>query len=269
MRHNDVTFILATGGANMVKAAYSSGTPAIGVGQGNAPAWICADADVDAAARLVVQSKSFDNGVICGSEQHLVVDRAVRQAFVAALEAQGAAVLTEDEARRFTARAFDRASGKIRRELIGQSAQRIADIMEIDRNWLIRLIVVRVGFDALDGSYGREKLAPVLSLFTVRDAEEGLTICQRLLANEERGHTAIIHTRNQELIEHFSAAIAASRILVNAPGAHGCIGLGNGLTPSLTLGCGTFGGTSTTDNVSYTHLLNIKRVVYHAHAQSD
>jgi acetaldehyde dehydrogenase / alcohol dehydrogenase len=139
--------------------------------------------------------------------------------------------------------------------------------MKIDRDRQIRLIVVPLGIDALDGLYGREKLAPLRSLFTVQDVEEGLSICQRLLTNEGRGHTAIFHTSNQELIERFSAAIAASRILINAPGAHGCIGLSNGLTPSLTLGCGTFGGTSTTDNISYTHLLDIKRVVYRTAAQ--
>jgi len=263
MQHKDVGFILATGGAGVVKAAYSSGTPALGVGSGNAPAWICADADLQTAARLVVQSKSFDNGVICGSEQHLVVDASVRQAFVAALEAEGAAVLRPDEAEHFSTRAFDPRDGRLRWDLLGQSAQSIAGALDIRRAGQIRLIVVPVGRDALTGPQGREKLAPVLSLFTAGDIEDGMSLCMQLLANGGVGHTAIIHTRSTELVAQFGAEIAASRILVNAPGAQGCIGIGTGLVPSLTLGCGTFGGMSTTDNVSYTHLLNIKRVAHY------
>jgi acyl-CoA reductase-like NAD-dependent aldehyde dehydrogenase len=130
-----------------------------------------------------------------------------------------------------------------------------------------RLIVAPVTLDAIEGPYGREKLAPVLSLFTVDGEEQGLAACKKLLDNEGLGHTAIIHTaiirtRSSKLVERFGSEISVSRILVNAGGSQGCIGIGNGLMPSLTLGCGTFGGTSTTDNVSYTHLLNIKRVVH-------
>jgi len=126
----------------------------------------------------------------------------------------------------------------------------------------IRLIIAPVGLDAIEGPSSREKLAPILSLFTVDGEKEGLASCRKILANEGLGHNAIIHTRNPKLIERFGSEISASRILVNAGGSQGCIGVDNGLMPSLTLGCGTFGGISTTDNVSYTHLLNIKRVVH-------
>ncbi len=260
MRHKDVSLILATGGPNMVKAAYSSGTPAIGVGSGNAPAWVCADADPERVALAVIQSKSFDNGIICASENHLIVDTSLRQPFIKALERHGAAVLSPDETNRFTAQIFDPESGRLRQQMVGQSAQAIAASTGIQREGLIRLIVVPVALDEVKGPYGREKLAPVLSLFTVDGEAEGLALCQQILANEGRGHTAIIHTENQGLVERFGLAIPASRILVNAPGAQGCIGISTGLTPSLTLGCGTFGGNSTTDNVSYTHLLNVKRL---------
>jgi acyl-CoA reductase-like NAD-dependent aldehyde dehydrogenase len=263
MRHRGVSLIVATGGVNMVKAAYSSGTPAIGVGPRNAPAWVCADADPDEAARLVVESKSFDYGVVCGSEHQLVVDAMAREPFLAALQTYGAAVLTPEEVSRFTERAFDPKTGHLRREFVGQSAGHIARATGVEQHEpSTRLIVAPVTLDAIEGPYGREKLAPVLSLFTLDGEEEGLAACKKLLDNEGLGHTAIIHTRSSKLVERFGSEISASRILVNAGGSQGCIGIGNGLMPSLTLGCGTFGGTSTTDNVSYTHLLNIKRVVH-------
>ena len=124
----------------------------------------------------------------------------------------------------------------------------------------MRLIVVPITQDELQGPYGHEKLAPILSLYTVNDEAEGIQVCKRILINQGRGHTAVIYTQNQKLMEQFGLEIEASRILVNTPASQGCIGIGNGLTPSFTLGCGTFGGNSTTDNVSYRHLLNIKRL---------
>jgi acyl-CoA reductase-like NAD-dependent aldehyde dehydrogenase len=244
----------------MVKAAYSSGTPAIGVGAGNAPVWICADADLPAAAHMIIQSKSFDNGVICGSENNLVVDASVRQAFLRRLEAYGAAILTPDEKSRFIAQVFDLEHGYLKRSMVGKSAHFIAQSSGIRGKYDIRLIIIPATLDELPGPCGREKLAPILSLFTVEGESEGLRICKQLLSNQGCGHVAIIHTQSQDLAERFGLEMPASRILVNASGAQGCAGIGTGLTPSLTLGCGTFGGSSTTDNVNYTHLLNIKRL---------
>jgi acyl-CoA reductase-like NAD-dependent aldehyde dehydrogenase len=260
MQHKDVSFILATGGPSMVHAAYSSGTPAIGVGPGNAPVWICADADLDAAAEAVIQSKSFDNGVICGSENNLVVEVSVREDFIAALEACGAAVLAPDEIERLTAYVIDAEKGRLHRRVVGVSAQSIAEAAGIQRDGVIRLLVVPLNADQVSGPYGKEKLAPVLSLFTVDGEAAGFALCEQILSNEGIGHTAIIHTQDMELAKRFGLEMPASRVLVNSPGSQGCIGLGNGLTPSLTLGCGTWGSTSTTDNVTYENLLNIKRI---------
>jgi acetaldehyde dehydrogenase/alcohol dehydrogenase len=262
MMHPDVSFILATGGPSMVRAAYSSGTPAIGVGCGNAPVWVCADADIDTAAGLIIDSKSFDNGVICGSENNLVVDGAVRDAFIEALERHGAAILTPDEIGPFTESAFDMERKFLRRETIGQTAASILDRAGIDRKDPVRLVVVPCDAGALDGVYGREKLAPIVSLFTVDGEAEGFALCKRLLANQGSGHTAIIHTKDSALAERFGVEMPASRVLVNCPGSQGCIGLSNGLTPSLTLGCGTFGGSSTTDNVSFHNVYNVKRIAH-------
>jgi acyl-CoA reductase-like NAD-dependent aldehyde dehydrogenase len=260
MRHPGVSMILATGGTAMVKAAYSSGTPAIGVGAGNAPAWVCADADVEAAAQIVVGSKAFDHGIICGSENNLVVDRSVRDSFVGALRGAGAAVLGVTEADRVARTAFDDRDGRLRRAVLGQAATAIAAQAGIEVPAGTRLLVAPLPREAAAGPWGKEKLAPLLSLFTADGQDDGIRLCQQILGNGGRGHTAIIHTRSQRRQMSFAEQMPASRILVNGPGSQGCIGLGNGLTPSLTLGCGTYGRTSTTDNVTYTNLLNTKRV---------
>jgi acetaldehyde dehydrogenase/alcohol dehydrogenase len=260
MRHPQVSLILATGGAAMVKAAYSSGTPAIGVGSGNVPALVCADADPAAAAAAVVESKSFDHGIICGSEDNLIVEAGVAGPFRAALEAAGAAVCSPEETARVAAAAFDPGDGQLRREVLGQDAQQIAEAAGVRRDRPVRVLVLPLRLDQVDGPMGREKLAPLLSLFTVDGAEEGLAVCRRLLANQGAGHTAVIHSADLARQQRFAEAVPAGRILVNGPATHGCIGVGNGLTPSLTLGCGTFGGNSTTDNVTYTNLMNIKRL---------
>lgn len=259
MRHDDVGLILATGGPAMVKAAYSSGKPAIGVGAGNAPAWIAPDADIEAAAQAVVNSKAFDYGLICGSEQHLVVDRSVRDEFVAALEANEATVLDWEETEQFVAGAFE-PSGDLKLHFTGQAAGRIAEAVGLERGRESRLLVFLA--DATDpaGAQAKERLAPVLSLFTVDGDEGALALCRRLLEYEGTGHTANIHTHDEARIERFAREMPASRVLVNVPSALGCCGAVTGLKPSLTLGCGTFGGNSTTDNVTYENLINVKRL---------
>lgn len=260
MNHPGVSLILATGGTSMVKAAYSSGTPAIGVGSGNAPVLICSDADLLMAAQGIIKSKSFDNGIICGSENNLVVVASVYDNFVKMLETHSAAIVTADEKNRLTAQILDSETLGLKRSIVGKSAQFIADTAGIRRNKDIRLIVVPIRKDELQGLYGHEKLAPILSLYKVNDEVEGINVCKQILLNQGRGHTAVIYTQVQELMKRFGCEIEASRILVNTPASQGCIGIGNGLIPSFTLGCGTFGGNSTTDNISYTHLINIKRL---------
>jgi acyl-CoA reductase-like NAD-dependent aldehyde dehydrogenase len=259
MRHPGVSIVLATGGPELMTAAYSSGKPAIAVGPGNAPSWICADADLPRAARAIVSSKAFDNGLTAGTEDNLVVDDRCVDRLIDALELHGAAVLTTDEVEQFAATVLDR-QRSIRREFVGRSAATIARTAGIDRTYAIRLLVVRTASAADDDFSAREKLAPIMSLFSVSGEDEGIRLCRTLLEGSGAGHTAVIHTTNAARVERFARAIPAGRILVNTPAAMGGCGITTGLDSSMTLGCGTFGGNATTDNVTYRHLLNIKRV---------
>ncbi|KAA1429415.1 aldehyde dehydrogenase family protein [Nocardioides antri] len=260
MSHPDVKLILATGGAAMVQAAYSSGTPALGVGPGNTPCWVAPDADLAAAAASIVMSKSFDNGVICGAEHNLVVDRQVRDDFVAQLESAGAAVLSPEEAEGFLKTVIDPATNRFRGEMIGQSAATIAGFTGLERPYEIKVIVVPAVWDGEDSQLAGEKMTPVLSLFEVSGDDEAIALSRRLLDFMGSGHTSIVHSNDPDRIAAFGAAMPTSRILANSPGAHGVFGVTTGLVPSLTLGCGTFGGNSTTDNVTFTNLRNVKRL---------
>jgi len=262
MTHPDISLTLATGGPSMVKAAYSSGNPAIGVGMGNAPALICSDVNLDEVADKVIGSKSFDNGIICGSDNNLVVVKSIEDDFISALQKHGAIILTPSEKTRFIAATFDAESRHIHKDKVGQDATKLAAEAAIDREGDFRLIVVPEDKDNLGSELANEKLAPILSLFTVADEEEGMAVCRSIISKEGTGHTAIIHTNDIDRIQAFGMAMPASRVLVNTPGTQGCIGIGNGLLPSFTLGCGSYAGCSTTDNVTYKNLLNIKRIAY-------
>ena len=263
MRHENVSLILATGGPSMVKAAYSSGTPAIGIGVGNAPVLICGDADIQDAACNVERGKSFDNGLICCSENNLVVVDKVREQFIEALKSQGAAILTPEEEAHFRVEAFEPKTPFLRREIVGKSAETIADQCGIKRYYPIKLIIVPTEGVSDINPYSYGKLAPVLSLFTVENEEAGMDVCLALLKNSGAGHVAIIYSKNTELIEQFGARMPASRILVNASGPLGAPGFSTGLPPSFIFSCGTLAGNSTSDNITYRHLLNIKRIAYH------
>ncbi|VUD68073.1 Aldehyde-alcohol dehydrogenase [Thalassocella blandensis] len=260
MSHEKVHFILATGGPSMVKSAYRSGTPAIGVGKGNAPVWVCSDANLAVVARTVVGSKSFDNGVVCGSENNLIIDTDVAADFIDHLESEGAAVLTPTEVGTLLNTVFE--NGSLTPELIGQSAAKICNLAGIQRHYPIKLIVAEVTSGNAISPLIREKLAPILSLTRVEDDEQAIFVARSILNIEGRGHTAMIHTQNKTRIHEFAKAVEVSRVLVNSPGTQGCIGACNGLQLSWTLGCGTFGGSSTSDNVTYRHLQNQKRIAY-------
>jgi acyl-CoA reductase-like NAD-dependent aldehyde dehydrogenase len=261
MRHDDVSLVLATGGPGMVKAAYSSGTPAIGVGAGNAPAWVSADADPVAAAQAIVLSKSFDNGLICGSEQHIVVDASLRDRFVEALQAAGAAVLTPAETAQVVERAFDD-HGHLHLQFVGRAAPLFAEMAGLEPKEGAQILVFPITDDVPEEALGKERLAPVCSLFTVDGDDEAIALCRRLLGYEGAGHTAVVHTSDPDREARFADAMPAGRILVNVPATLGFCGVVTGLQPSFTLGCGTFGGNSTTDNVGYKNLLNLKRVAH-------
>jgi acyl-CoA reductase-like NAD-dependent aldehyde dehydrogenase len=262
MSHPGVSFILATGGPSMVRAAYRSGTPAIGVGPGNTPTLICADADIPRVVTGIVRSKGFDHGMMCGSEHNLVLVAPIHGPFIAECERQGAAVLSPDEADRFTRLVVDEDSGRFSRSIVGQPAARLAREAGVTRDHPIELVVVPVAGVREDDPYTGEKLAPFLSLFTVEDVEEGLRVCFNLLMIDGTGHTAVIHTEDQSLIRRFGDLMPASRILVNTPAMYGMAGFTTGLALSATLGCGTFGGTSTTDNVTHVNLRNVKRLAH-------
>jgi acyl-CoA reductase-like NAD-dependent aldehyde dehydrogenase len=264
MAHPQVGLVLATGGAEMVQAAYRSGTPAIGVGPGNAPVLIAADADLDHAAHSIVKSKPFDNGLVCGAENSLVVETNVRADLIEQLEQAGAAVLMPEEEARFKRAMVDPQTHRLKPHTLGQDAATLAERAYITRPYPIQLLVVPTSFVAIENYLAVEKLAPVVSLFTVADAAEGLRVCRALLGIDGAGHTAIIYTHNDALTQRFAAEMPASRILVNSPGTQGVLGLTTGLELSMTLGCGTWGGTSTTDSITYRHLLNIKRVAYYS-----
>jgi acyl-CoA reductase-like NAD-dependent aldehyde dehydrogenase len=261
MSHAHVGMVLATGGPGMVKAAYSSGKPAIGVGPGNAPAWIAPDANLEQAAGSIVFSKGFDNGLICGAEQHLVVDASVKEPFTAALEAAGARVLDGDEGARLLATAFT-PSGDLQLHLTGQSAATILDTAGIEHDENVKLVVFPADADHPGRAMAHERLAPVISMFTVDGDEAALALCKYLLSYAGAGHTANIHTQDEQRVNRYAAEMPASRILVNTPSSAGCSGMTTGLAPSLTLGCGTFGGNSTTDNVQFENLRNVKRLAY-------
>jgi acyl-CoA reductase-like NAD-dependent aldehyde dehydrogenase len=260
MSHPEVALILATGGTKLVHAAYSSGTPALGVGPGNAPVWVAPDAELSAAARMVVTGKSFDHGIICGSENNLVVDQSITEPFLAALRSAGAAILSAAERHQLERAAFDQ-QGRLRRGALGKPPRVLAELAGISIAPDARLLIAPVPRTAVSGPWGSEKLTPLLSLFIADGDTDALALCRDLLNRGGCGHTAIVHSSTPARQLAFAKALPASRILINSVGAHGCIGLGNGLSPSLTLGCGTYGHTSTTDNITYTHLLNIKRLV--------
>ncbi len=260
MSHIDVNFILATGGPSMVKSAYQSGTPAIGVGKGNAPVWICQDSNVEQAAQDVVSSKSFDNGIVCGSENNLIIDQAVAEEFIHHAQTFGAVFLTESELKILHDQIFS--GGRLDGKWVGRSAADICEYLNIQRGYDIKLILASVGVDDVDSAFLKEKLAPVLSVSIVNNDQQALNLAKQILQSEGSGHTAIIHCNNTQLIQQFGRAVDVSRILVNTPGTQGCIGAANGLELSWTLGCGTQGGGSTSDNVTYKHLMNTKRIAY-------
>lgn len=260
MTHENVHFILATGGPSMVKSAYQSGTPAIGVGKGNAPVWIEKSCDVKKAAYDVVFSKSFDNGIVCGSENNLLVDANIYDDFLNHAVDAGAAVFNDFEIHALLDIVFH--DDHLDSRFVGKSAQDVCDELGIKRDYPIKLILAETQGQPDNTPLLKEKLLPVLSVTKITNDEHALNLAKTILADEGAGHTAIMHSNNEQLVQAFAQCADVSRVLVNGAGTLGCIGANNGLQLSWTLGCGTQGGGSTGDNVSYEHLLNIKRIAY-------
>lgn len=261
MNHPGVNLILATGGAEMVKAAYSTGKPALGVGPGNVPCYIEKTANIDRAITDLIMSKTFDNGLICASEQGLVIDREVLDKVIKLMKNNKCYFLNEEERERLEKVMVDAEKCSIISEVVGQWPSTIAAKAGIDVPGDTKMLVVPLDGIGPGHPLSMEKLSPVLVYFIVDSVEDGLRRCQDILAFGGMGHSAVIHSSNKKVIEEFSGSVRVGRIIVNSPATHGAIGdMYNVNVPSLTLGCGSYGGNSTTSNINVSNLINIKRV---------
>ncbi|MBM7076625.1 bifunctional acetaldehyde-CoA/alcohol dehydrogenase [Micromonospora humida] len=259
MHHPGVATILATGGNAMVRAAYSAGKPALGVGAGNVPAWIEATAKLKRAVNDVVLSKSFDNGMICASEQAVILDAAIHDAAIAEFRTLHAHLATPAEKEKLEALLFP--AGKLNPDVVGRTAAWIADAAGITVAPDTSIILVAVDRVGPDEPLTREKLCPVLAVLRADSREQGLRYAEQMVEFHGLGHSAVIHTADEELVEEFGRRVKAVRIIWNSPASQGGIGdMYNAFLPSLTLGCGSYGRTSVSDNVSAVNLLNIKRI---------
>ncbi|MCB2339442.1 acetaldehyde dehydrogenase (acetylating) [Clostridium estertheticum] len=261
MKHSDISLILATGGTPMVKAAYSSGNPAIGVGPGNGPAFIERSADIHLAVKRILDSKTFDNGTICASEQSIVVEACSKDKVISELKAQGAYFLNEEEADRLAGFIL-RSNGSMNPQIVGKSVEAIAKMANLNVSSGARVLIAKETNVGHKYPYSREKLAPILGFYCEETWEKACERCIEILNNEGAGHTLIIHSNNEDIIREFALKKPVSRLLVNTPGSLGGIGATTSLVPALTLGCGAVGGSATSDNIGPMNLLNIRRAVY-------
>jgi acetaldehyde dehydrogenase (acetylating) len=261
MKHRDVAVILATGGMGLVRSAYSAGKPAYGVGPGNAPAYIERSADLKKAVRDIITGKTFDNGVLCSSENSVVVDEAVAEEVVREFVTQGGYFMNKSEMDA-VARGLVTPQRLPNPALVGKSAMVIAEKCGITVPGGTRVLLAPLEGVGRDYPLSIEKLCPVLSFYVVKDWREGCERCKEILRYGGMGHTMSIHSKNDEIVLEFGLKKPAFRIVVNTPTTLGSIGLTTGLDPAMTLGCGGYGGNITSDNISPRHLLNIKRLAY-------
>jgi acetaldehyde dehydrogenase (acetylating) len=261
MKARETAVILATGGMGLVRAAYSAGKPAYGVGPGNAPSYIERSADVPKAVLDVVTGKTFDNGVLCSSPNSVVVDAAIVEEVKREFVNNGSYFLSTDEADK-VAKALLGPNRLPNPALVGRPATAIAKAAGISVPADTQVLIAELKGVGRDYPLSIEKLSPVLSFYTVADWKEGCERCKEILRYGGMGHTMSIHSRNDQIILEFGLKKPAYRIVVNTPTTHGSIGLTTGLDPSMTLGCGGWGGNITSDNISPRHLINIKRLAY-------
>jgi len=260
MRHKLTDVILATGGMAMVKAAYSSGKPAYGVGPGNVPVYIHESANIAKAVQQIIQSKTFDNGTICASEQALIVEESIKAQVVSELKQQGAYFLTEEEKQKVAS--IIMVNGALNAKIVGKSPQVIAEMAGIEIPSDAKLLVAEETNVGKEYPFSVEKLSPVLAFYTVKDMEEASAIAVALLELGGLGHTLGIHAEDEKVVEAFTIDKPVSRVIVNSGTTFGGIGATVAIQPSLTLGCGSFGNNITSDNIGAQHLLNIKRVAF-------
>jgi acetaldehyde dehydrogenase (acetylating) len=248
----------------IVRAAYSSGKPAFGVGPGNVPVFIDRSADVKKAVADVVFGKTFDNGTICSSEQAIVAEEAIRDEVTEELKRDGAYLLGEDEIQRLGRDMVNLEQHTINPKFVGKSAQRVAELGGFKVPDGTRLLVAPLKGVGREHPLSAEKLSPVLALYFTRDRSAGFDTCLALLRFGGLGHTCVIHSRDDTVIREYGLKMPAGRIVVNSPAPHGSIGASTNLFPAMTLGCGAVGGNITSDNISPMHLINLRRVAYEA-----
>lgn len=261
LKDRRIGIILATGGEAMVRAAYSSGNPALGVGPGNGPAFIEKSANIPQAVRRIFDSKTFDNGTICASEQSIVVERCSKDAVLAELRKQGGYIMNEEESDKVS-RFILRANGTMNPAIVGKSAARIAEMAGISIPAGTRVLISEQTTVSKKNPYSREKLCPILAFYVEENWKDACERCIEILNNEGVGHTMTIHSEDQHVIREFALRKPVSRLLVNVAAALGGVGATTSLPPALTLGCGAVGGSATSDNISPLNLINIRRVAY-------
>ena len=257
----EVRLILATGGPAMVKAAYSSGKPAIGVGAGNGPAYIHHSAHVTRALQRILKSKTFDNGTVCASEQSIIVEKKLETAVVEEGRKLGYYFMNEGEAASLGKLLF-RPSGALNPAVVGKTALCLADMAGFSVPGNTKILVAREQEAGPSRPYSMEKLCPVLAFYVMDSEDAILNKCMEILDHEGNGHTFSMHCEEETAIRKFAGKIPVSRFLVNTPSALGGIGASTGLFPALTLGCGAVGGSSSSNNISPLDLINIRRVAW-------
>jgi acetaldehyde dehydrogenase (acetylating) len=265
MKHKQTAVILATGGIGLVRAAYSSGKPAFGVGPGNVPVFIERSADVPKAVQDIFTGKTFDNGTICASEQAIVVDAPIEMAVREQFKAQGGYFVSQSEADQL-GRIVVTPQRSLNPAIVGRSVEVIANMAGISVPPGTRCLLADVGGVGREFPLSMEKLSPILAFYVEDGIERGAARCYEVLRYGGMGHTAGIHTRSREAAIRYGSEMPASRITVNTPTTHGAIGFSTALPPSMTLGCGSWGGNVTSDNVSPLHLMDIKRVAFETRA---
>lgn len=261
MTDENINLILATGGKGLVQAAYSSGKPAYGVGPGNVPVYVEKTANVQKAISMIVDSKTFDYGTICATEQAIIVDKNISTIAIRELKLNGAHILTDIEKKKLE-KIISPVPGKVNPKIVGKSPAFIAELAGIEIDDSVRLFVGLEDKVGRDVPFSLEKLSPIFALYEVKDSEHAKEVTEQLLDLGGRGHTFSIHTEDNQLARQFGLDLPVSRILVNTLSSIGAVGGTTGLLPSMTLGCGTFGGNITSDNISARHLINIKRMAY-------
>jgi len=261
MKHKRTAVILATGGIGLVRAAYSSGKPAFGVGPGNVPAMIERTANVTKAVRDILTGKCFDNGTICSSEQAIVVERPIDLQVRERFAAEGAYFLNKEQQDALT-RVVATATNTLNPKIVGKSPKVIAEMAGFTIPDGTRAMICEQTGVGRDHPLSMEKLSPILAYYVVDNLEEGCERCAQILRYGGMGHTASIHTGSRDAAREYGIRMPASRVVVNSPSTHGAIGFTTDLEPSMTLGCGSWGGNVTSDNISPRHLVDIKRIAF-------